>query len=244
MNSIAHFLTGIFLFTLGLGLYSQPLEHKGYLGISGGASLPVGSYVSTNIEDDQPGFALPGFSGQVSTNINIMEYIGFAGMLGYHNNAYNESAFVDAYRASHPDDDFQFSSGNYNLMNLLGGVFVSVPQGILDIHLKGFVGISVCTLPSSRSTSSPGVQGDPVRVLEFQKNRSTTLAYGGGLTLLIFTNTSLSFLVDASYIQAIPEFNAVEARIYEDGELTGLTALDVEQKIQFISLTGGVAFTF
>ena len=244
MSKSIHLLHGMVLLLCGFILQAQQVEHKGYIGITGGVSLPVGSFVSTDTNDEQPGYALTGFNGHVSANINLMDYIGFAGVLGYHNNAYNESAFTEAYRASYPDHDFQFSSGNYNLMNLLGGAFINIPQGILDINLKGFAGVSVCTLPASSSTSLPGVQGEPVRVLEIQKNRSTTFTYGGGLTLLFFTRSSLSFLIDASYLQAIPKFNAVEVRIYEDGDLTGLTALDVEQKIQIISFDAGIAFTF
>jgi hypothetical protein len=127
---------------------------------------------------------------------------------------------------------------------MLGGVFISIPQGLVDINLKGLLGIAVCTLPGTASSSFSGVPGDPRFVLETGRNRSTAFTYGGGVNLMFHTSRSLAFIVDALYLQAEPEFNAVEIRVYENGELTVLSGLDLRQKFQMVMIGAGIAFTF
>ena len=231
-------------FFLVLTALAQPDEHRGYLGISGAVALPAGKFASTSSEADQSGYAKTGYGGSVSTQILIRDYIGFAGMMGYYGNAYNTETFQKNYLASHPGAAYDFTADNYSMINLLGGPYVSIPQGILDINVKGFIGVAVCSLPLTRSTSFPGNPGDPTFMIETQKDRATAFSYGGGVNLLFYAGGNLAFFVDASYIQARPSFNAVEVRIYEDGELTALAGIDLEQPYQIFSVGAGIAVLF
>jgi len=229
---------------LCLSLPAQPESQKGYIGASVGMAIPVDNFASAAIDNDQAGYARPGFNALISTHLHVRESIGFVGMLGYNHNPYNENLFIGNYLSQYPGQQYQFSSGDYELMNLLSGVFFSIPQGILDINLRGYIGISVALLPATNSSSDSGISGDPHFVLETEKNRSTAFTYGGGVNLMFYTNTNLAIIVDANYIYTEPEFNAVEIRVYEDGDLTMLSGIDLKQKFQVISLGAGLAFIF
>lgn len=233
------------LFLLPLLLFSimvsaQPEEHKGYFGVSAGISIPVADYASEDVEDSNAGYAKSGFNGFISANLNIKDFVGFAGLIGYSRHPYNEKAYQDFYSQQHPDQQYKFSAGPYGMLNVLAGAFVSIPQGNLDVNLKGYIGFSVATMPGTHSD----LTGNPQVVLETIEKNSTGLTYGGGVNLMFYTNKNFAILVDAIYLQAEPEFNAVEVRVYENGQLTMLTGLDFKQKFQMVNLAVGIAFTF
>ena len=238
-----YFATILFVAML-LNLHGQPESQKGYFGISAGVAIPVGNFASTDVNDETPGYANSGFNGFLSTHIHIKDYIGFAGMIGYSKNPYDVQSFNENYRNQNPGVQYEFSASDYEMISLLGGAFVSIPQGIMDINLKGYIGVSVATMPSTNSFIYSGEAGDPHRQIETLKNRSTAFTYGGGVNLIFYTKKNLAILIDASYLQAKPEFNALEIRLYEDGQLTGISGVDFQQKFQVINLGAGIAFTF
>lgn len=223
---------------------SQAIEQKGFLGISFGAAIPVATFASSTVEEDGAGYAQTGYTGFISSNIFIRESFGFAGLLGFGKNPYNATAFTENYRNEYPEIEYEFTSDPYEMLNILGGAFIQIPQGIMDINLKGYIGVSIASSPANRSEYFSGEPGDPHLVFETGSGRASALTYGGGINLVFYTSGKLAFVLDAHYLQAKPEFNAVEIAVYEDGKLLGYTAIDLEQKFQVVILSGGVALAF
>lgn len=234
------FLTIMSLALIGLSVHGQPEDYKGYFGLSAGLALPVGDFASTAAGNDQAGYANAGFSAYLSSNIEIVDFIGFSGMIGISNNPYDEVSFTDNYRQQYPGINYGFSSDPYQMFNILGGVYISLPQGILELNFKGYIGVSVGTLPatSSETLDTPNI------VLETGKATSTDFIFGGGLNVMVYAGKNIAVIVDAVYLHSNPEFNAVEIRVYEDGQLQGLSGFDFQQKFQMIILDVGLAFTF
>ncbi len=238
------YLTLLTLLFISFSLDAQPGESMGFLSMSAGASIPLGSFASTTPDDAEAGYARTGFSGSLSAGSLVRDWFGFFGMISYMNHPYNEEAFVSNYLATHPDHEFKLNSDPYNMLGFFAGPYISVPQGIVDINLRGLVGLTVCALPSSSSTSFSGIPGDPFYRVDGMMDRSTAFAYGGGLNLVFYTSGHLAILLDALYFRARPEFKAVEFRIYEYSQLVGIGAVDVSQTFSMISLSAGLAFTF
>jgi opacity protein-like surface antigen len=234
----------IFLLPIHCVTFAQPAESKGYFGIAAGVSVPVSNFGSTDTNDLEAGYARPGFTGYILPQIQFNESIGFAGLLGYTSNAYNTAELENQYRANHPSQQYTFSAGSYEMINMLGGVSFTIPQGSIDLTLKAYIGLGVAVLPATKSMYTPVQAGDPILQLQTEKNRATALSYGGGVNLLFYVSEKLGITLDAVYLYSNPEFNAVEISVYEDGELTVLSGIDMKQKFQLINVGAGIAFLF
>lgn len=235
----------ILLFCLiQLMLFAQPEEYKGFFGVSLGAAIPVAEFASTSPETENSGYANTGFSGFLSANILLHNQIGFAGLIGYSRNPYNVSSFKDDFISNYPDVEYEFTADPYGMFNILGGAFVSIPQGRLDINLKGYIGVSIASMPATRSDAYSGEEEDPRITVESGSASNSAFTYGGGVNLMFHINKKMALLLDVHYLQAKPEFNAVELRLYRDGQLTELTGRDFEQKFQVVVVAVGIAFTF
>lgn len=226
------------------GIIAQPVDNKGYFGISAGVSVPVSNFASSDPNNADAGYAQTGFSGYLLPQVRIKDFLGFAGMLGYTSNPYNTSELESQYRANHPSQDYSFSSDSYEMINFLGGISVTVPQGSIDVSLKGYIGLSLALMPATESIYGPVQTGDPVLQLQTEKNRTNALCYGGGVNLLFYASEKIGISLDAIYLHSSPEFNAVELSVYENGELTVLSGIDLKQKFQLIHAGLGVAFMF
>ncbi len=233
-----YFFSMLIAFLLMEPVYSQFEEKTGSIGLLAGVAIPVSDFGSSDFSNDKAGTAIPGFSGSFIVNLPINDWWGFAGTIIHNNNPLDEEAYLLDFKTKDPSLDYTFDAQNYQMTSLLGGAFASIPQGDVMVQLKGFIGYSIAVLPEITSSASNGIQ------LITRRNNTSVFTLGGGLCLTYPFTETLSVKLDATYVNAKPEFKAVVVESYVNNTLVQISGADIPQQFDVLSISLGIGIDF
>jgi hypothetical protein len=204
-----------------INAYSQNLKYKGYVCLSVGPSIPVGNYGSTNLSNDQAGFAAPGGNASLSYCRRISKKFGLAAeMLGQINplnikameKSFSQQKFVEPYVTSSngqpqtlpPPEYVSYQNWNFNKKSwwsgslLVGGYgqFPLSKPGNISFTTKAMLGAVYLTAPS---LGGSGYTDSSFAQVSQSKASAFGFAYSFGAGMNYDLNKKVCFFASAEY---------------------------------------------
>src|SRR5210317_1975121 len=220
MKTISAFLSIFSLFIiLSANLHSQ--DGEVFVGLGGGASIPLGEYAATDFSQEISGFAMVGGNFNIYFGYRFNEFFSLAGLLNGCVNRYDyievQNELYELTAEDYPDARWVVESKNWGLGGLLVGPAGSVPivtnRFFFDVRLVG--GFLYAHSPSIYIT---GVEeGEPDRILNIEQGSEATWAVDAGAGFRYNRTRRQYFILFADYMYAQPHFNNIGVNTEEFG---------------------------
>lgn len=203
----------IFTCLIGTKALSQD---KGYIGLGFGGSTPLGTFASTEPDNEDAGFATIGLSIDLSFGYKLGERFGLAALIRSQANGVDAQAIAD--QLVLPGYKVTVEAGNYAIGGFFVGGYGSFPiSGKLDLDTRGLIGFASTSSPTYDIRYSAMGVGD---VLTFKQTSATGGAFaynlGAGLRWNVGRKVCLVWMLD--YMGTNPEFEFTLTNI--DGTTT------------------------
>lgn len=190
-------------------------QSTGFLGILMGASIPTGDFASTDYNNSQAGYATTSFNLTMDGAYMFNPYIGLGGAVSFSNNSLNTGSLKDNLiryveenfpDAEIPDDVslISFDLGVWNHVNLMAGLFFSIPVVPLHFDFRALGGLAFVFPPESQLYFE--TEDDEFRTYKDNKG-AVSLGYmlGGGIRYVSRSNTTIRLMADYSYTKTTIE---------------------------------------
>lgn len=192
------------LLLIGMGLLSfhgllaqktfilSTLDHKGFVNVSAGYSLPMGSPFGKNTEK----IVGPGESAQVSAGYRLGRHLGLTAQYAITRNGVLEEALRSGLTSP---DGWEIRSTEFEQQSLMVGPMMQWAAGrfLFNVHLTAGYAMA-----SSPRTEVYGSLGRLPMSFTTESKRASALALGGGTSVRFKINRWLSAHVNANYITA------------------------------------------
>jgi len=225
------------LVCLSIQTYAQEaVDHRGFIGVSLGPSIPTGDYSSNSITNRRAGFARTGATFNINFHYKFSKYIGIAAISTGNAHPLNEEEHVKTFQWIDPALRWELNTDLWSVGGTLGGILLSFPAGFMDIDLKGLIGFSYSELPEMRVTGSSDTFYETV-IQRSSSASSPALNLGTNFRFAISDNWSLTFNID--YFITNPEFNIkTETNFAIQKEFT------IKRNISMLNLSFGAGYRF
>lgn len=228
--SLVFVLTTIFCF-------GQVTTDKGYIGISLGPSFPTGDYASTDLDNENAGFAKGGAIFDFSFGYKLGKYFGIAAMLRGQSNPIDAVAIETASANSFPGIAWNVDADPWSLGGLMLGLYGSFPigPGQTAFETRLLIGHMSVTLPEIMLTGS--VNGITFRGISESKTAGGfAVLLGGNFRFNVGRKISLLAMLDLNLTSV--EFENVFT-YYSDGTADVHT---FTQDFSMVNLGFGIAY--
>jgi hypothetical protein len=233
----------VILLSLSIPVFSQDAEqdstgvyppkekkaHRGFLGIAAGPSFPVGSFGSSNWENNNSGFGNTGynFTG-IDFGFKFVPAFGLAVSFKGANIPLDVQSIANFY-ATEYGGEFTVKSTRWNYGGVYLGPIVTIPTAFIDIDFRFMTGLMLAFTPEMEIT----------RGQEFVKQSagvgpSISVALGSGLRFHV--SKSLSLTAGVEYLLARPVFEV------EYSSNSSFESELVYQNITVLNTSIGLAF--
>ncbi|HXB45761.1 MAG TPA: hypothetical protein VNV85_16955 [Puia sp.] len=204
-----------------LNAYSQNLKDNGYVYVSVGASIPVGSYGSTNLSNDQSGFAGPGGNISLSYSRLLGKKFGLAAeALGQINplnikameKSFSQQKFVEPYAISYngqpptppPPVYVIYQNWNFNKKSWWSGSFLVGGYGQFPLSKPGNISLITKVMLGAIYLTAPSLTGSghtdsSLVVVNQSKASGYGFAYSFGAGVNYDLNKKVCFFASAEY---------------------------------------------
>lgn len=217
------------------GVFAQDSgeEKKGYINLSMGPSIPLGSFGSTDLSDDNSGYANVGFNLQlINFGYKFSKHLGMAVM--WSGSSFNIDK--DAVLAnSGLETAFSVDATPYSYGSILAGVLVSMPQGDFEFDFRGLIGLGYGISPEIKYNGYD-LQGE-YAILKQDKSESFALAYDLGIGTRYNVSDLINLNLFVDYMGFKPEFSV---DLYGNKTLIGTSKFD--QPMNHLTITLGFGF--
>lgn len=202
----------LFLFFALLGLSINAMsQDKGYIGLSGGYSIPYGDFGSTNAKESSSGFAKSGLLFDLHMGFKINENIGITAKLRAQVNPTDAQALAEGIiqESNLPiGTSFSLNSGFWTMSGaMIGGYGILKLQEKLFLEPKLLVGYLSATSPEIKIDFS----SSQIPLILTQKEATASaisILMGANLRYNIGERFCLLGTID--YLTARPEFKNIE----------------------------------
>ncbi len=202
---------------------------KSILAFHAGPSFPLGDFKSTNLDNEQAGFAKNGFTIDLNYGYRLSEYTGIAAAVFFNKyKAHNVEIEVDM--GDELPQTIALEMDNWQFYGISAGPIFTFDLGnniFTDLRLMG--GIA--------NAKTPTIVYDDY--LAAKKDWGTAPVIQGGLSLRIGTGNSLFIFGNVDYTYMKPKFQIEYLEGYEDEGPER-----IHQKISVLNVSGGIGFRF
>lgn len=231
----------IILFVLLANLISA---QNSYISLSMGTSIPVGTY-SGEDQINTTGYAGPSFTLSFDGNYFFIPYFGITGIANYGMNATDEETlendWIEYLKDLYPDviipDDatVQFSTDQWNYVNLMAGPVLSFPISKFSIEIKARGGMSYIRPPKREiyiTYQNTEIYGNAT-------GQSVKFGYLVGGGILYQPNDSYGVRLNADYFSTKAKIDLDRRK--DDDQLVTET---IELPVTAFHVTLGIAYFF
>ncbi len=212
-------------------------EDKGFISISGGASIPLGMYASVNSNKESSGFAQHGLSmNLISLNYKLHENIGFAAMWTSGTNPLNVDSALNLYIKDDPNYSYKLRSYNYTHGALLAGAYISFPlyDGFkLDFRCMG--GYATAAIPEQVITKTDGFSE---YIIKLSDDKSNAFGYDIGMMLRYNVDNRLCLTLGFDYFETKQTFTVASDVTKESTVIS--SELEISKKISLLNIAFGI----
>lgn len=181
-----------------------------------GLGKPIGDYGSTNINNQNAGFAKPGVNLEASYSTNFTKHIGFAAMFRSVTNQFNSKSLENSANQIDPYYSYSITAKPWKLKTAMAGIYSSfafTKSKKATVYAKALFGASFATCNEIDYTITPKQHAAYVAnggFILFQSPASTSnaLAYLFGVGFKYNISWLLSILVQVDYSSTSPQFQA------------------------------------
>lgn len=188
---------------------SQAQDHKGYIGVTFGPSIPMGDYSSKNFNNDDAGFALTGFYIDFNFNYKLGGgNFGLAAMLRANSNDIDIYTLSEEIFNADRSLNWKFETSNYSVTSFMFGGFGAFPiNEKIDFVPKALIGFASANSPYYKITASDKNNSAWIKQ-ESGSGTAFTYLLGAGFNFDI--GKKLILLTNLDYSACKPEFSNVE----------------------------------
>ena len=203
----------IFFFLLFLLPNARSQDSEVFVGIGGGASIPLGEYAASDFSEESSGFARVGGNFNIYFGYRFNEFFSISGLLNGCVNRYDyvkvQEWFTENYAEELPNTSWIVESKNWGLGGLLAGPVGSIPivtnRFFFDVRVLG--GFLYAYSPAIYVT---GVEsGEPDKKLNIEQSSEITWAIDAGAGFRYNRSRSQYFILFADYMYANPTFSNI-----------------------------------
>ena len=234
-----HVLLLMMLSIFWLTTYSQ--KPQAFLGISAGASVPLGDFSSGNYQKTGDGFAKTGFSFKTAYDHRITYNFGISGLLLVHSNPWDDDSLLEGINTDSLEiiDQLSVATSNWSSFGILIGPFLYVPiNESFNFDIKATFGLYNAYAPEI-VVSGTRQNGENFS-LRFLKYNGIGFAWNIGSTFRYKISRSRYIILGGDYLSSTISFENIE-RFNEDGVISKES---FKQNFTTINITAGVGFTF
>lgn len=216
------------------------VDRRGYLNLSAGASMPVGSLSAADPEAHSDLKALNGSSMQISAGYRLGRLFGvMASMTNCLNDA-NTNPMVENVSKSQFGTNWRAKGGTWNCSHLLAGPTISVASGLFMFDGRLAAGYSWVQRPS---TELKGNFYQMPIVMETYVERSRSFMVGIGTSVRYKIGRNFALALHADYLSTRAKFDNVKSSISLGGDQATDFAPETHP-IGILSLNGGLSLLF
>lgn len=146
----------LYLVLLTLSIFSQETT-KGLIGIAIGPSFPMSGYASTDMDHDNPGYAMTGLHLNLNSNYKLYKNLGVTALCTGNSHPVDVDEIVDAFRALDPSVDCKVEADPWLCSSLLGGLLFSFPFDQVNLNIRALIGCSFSTISKLNATISDSI---------------------------------------------------------------------------------------
>lgn len=231
-------LTGISVFIASIVFGQITEDRKGYIGISAGPAIPVGSFASKNADNSKGGLATTGAIFDVSFAYKLKKNFGLAALLRGQYNPVNVQPLADQVNRDIYGARAYANGDGWSGGGLMAGVYSTYPlnkKATFILEFKTLAGFMNTTSPRiDVSVSSP----EGSAWVKQHSAVATSFSYLFSAGMRFNTGKRIAFILNADYSDYTPNFKNVKmttsAGTRESNNMT--------QEIQTINISAGIAF--
>lgn len=231
-------LTSILILLASIVFGQITEDRKGYIGISVGPAIPVGSFASRNTDNSKAGFASTGAIFDVSFAYKLKKNIGLAALLRGQYNPVNVQPLADKMNSQISGASAYTNGNGWSSGGVMAGLYSAHPlnhKATFILELKTLAGFMNTTSPQIDMTiSSPEGSG----WVKQHSATATSFAYLFNAGLRFNTGKRIAFTLNADYSDYMLNFKNVQmtssAGTQESNNMT--------QDIHTINISAGIVF--
>ena len=216
------------------------IDHRGFINLSGGVSLPVKSFMKGDPSAPSDIVALRGSSMQVAAGYRLTRRLG---VMGSFTNCLNEAGtqkLVENIQKSNPEGGWTASGGTWNCSHLLAGPYMTFNAGIWMFDARIMGGYSWIQRPS---TELKGNFYEVPLSVKTNQTRSSSFSAGGGVGIRCKITRSFALALHADYVGTRATFDNLTSTL-TIGEEKGEEKMREVHPIGSLSINGGLSFLF
>lgn len=213
------------------------LAQEKYLSISGGYTIPLGDFSSSDINSKQSGFANNGYNFSFEMTFFFSDFVGLGANLRFNNVSFNSQLFNDLLIEKFQGqlESISLTSGNYNLHNFLIGPYIKFDAGdYFSLYGKAFLGVMTTFRPNQSLNYKLPLENS--QSIETVGKYSGSFAYNLGAGAFVKFNRKLGLRLSADYIAGNPK--------YEDFDFDNLEVIEKKQAVAYMNYNAGLMLTF
>lgn len=230
-------LTGIFIFIASIVFGQITEDRKGYIGVSVGPSLPVGSFASNDIGNSKAGLATIGAIFDVSFAYKLKKNFGLAALLRGQYNPVNVQPLVDEINREIAGARTYANGDGWSSGGLMAGIYSTYP-----LNQKATVILELKTLAGFMNTTSPQIDinifsSEGSISMRQHSATATSFSYLVSAGMRLNAGKRIAFIISADYSDYTPNFKNVQTTtstgVYENNNM--------KQGIEAINISAGIA---
>ncbi len=188
----------LIMFMITQNIYGQN-KALHYIGISGGCSVPFGSFSKSEYKNNNSGYAGTGYQIGLDGAYYFNKRIGIGGLFSYNNFSVADASIKnlgEGYVEDFGVDDATVTIKNSNVvMNYFVGPYFSIPLNKITFDFRALAGLSTLTTPEIKVVLE---DGDPF----YQRSATGAalgFALGAGARLHLYKSLGMALRVDYNY---------------------------------------------
>ncbi len=168
---------------------------KGFIGISGGYSLPFGNFTKSDYLDLTAGFAKPGPAFSLDGAYFFNKHMGVGLVVSMSNYGIkNQDVLSAGYVEAFAVDEVTMTVGSYTMLNILPAFYYTLPMDKLNIDFRLMAGYSSLTTPKIQVQLED--QSDTPLIQEASTGGGLCLGIGAGVRYTFYKHLGAALRVD------------------------------------------------
>lgn len=226
-------------------------QNESFMGLCLGAAFPQGEYALSEYENENAGYAKPGFLFTFDGTLFPDEYLGIGATISYGSNnpdktKYKEDLINDVL-ARYPElEDYEgeiyFDYGVWRYLNFHVGPGFTIGAGQFNFDARVLAGLSLAWAPSQQLQIETPDDNNYSRKIDGKAIPTLGYTVGGGIRYSLKSGYVLRFI--AEYTNCKPTFEIREDVIGDIAEGDGITTIEVAKPIKNVHIGIGIAYNF
>lgn len=216
------------------------IDHRGFINISGGVSMPVKSLMKGDPTAPSDVIALRGTSMQITGGYRLSRRFG---LMGSFTNCLNESGtqkLVENIKVSHSGGNWSSTGGTWNCSHFVAGPYATFSTGLWMFDARVTSGYSWIQRPT---TELKGQFYDVPLTIKTAQTRTGSFTVGGGASVRFKITRNFALAVHADYVSTRSSFDNLTSTLTIGEDKVDDKIREVHP-IGLLSLNGGLSLLF